>query len=681
MNDDERTRVFGSAAGGPAPDPDPMSGPAHATNRLPVGTRFGEFEIVGVVGEGGFGIVYLALDHALDYRVAIKEYMPSSIAFRASDGRVTVKSDRMGETFEAGLRSFVTEAKLLAQFDHPSLLKAFRLWEANGTAYMAMRFYEGITLKEALRRLGAPPTEPWLRRLLAPLLDAVETMHAERVYHRDIAPDNILILPDGRPVLLDFGAARRVIGDMTQALTVILKPGFAPIEQYAEMPDLSQGPWTDVYALAAVIHYAISGRTPLPSVSRLMKDSMAPAREVGAGRFPDAFLDAIDRALSVRPDQRPASIAQFRTALGLAPRATHDPSDGFGVPPPMPQPVADPWPAGAPSGAGAVGAPSILDPGFTTGAGGGAPQTASGGPASDPFRASASGSGTTRRGPGRLLAGAALAVVAVALAGGLGTLLYRYTAPPAPMPAAGPAPGLGALPPTTETASSPPASPAPVPEPGRAAASVAPGPAPSARPASPPQANTPVQPAPLAPPRPPFSPTAVLDALEEGRAADRPVRARPSQPTVRVGGRIGFTVRSERDGYLYVLLLGTDPSHFYLLFPNAFDDDNRIRGGMDLTLPRRPPGRGAWELAAAGDPPGTNRFIAIVTDQPRDFGDLGLVRSEAFGEFDQSVMRRRWDEATDLTGVLSGRAACAPGSAGCDLAYGAARFQIEELPR
>ncbi|HJT51344.1 MAG TPA: serine/threonine-protein kinase, partial [Nitrosospira sp.] len=222
-------------------------------NALPVGTLLGEFEIIGLIGEGGFGIVYLAYDHSLQRKVALKEYMPSGLASRKS-GMTVAKSKQHLDTFQAGLRSFINEARLLAQFDHPSLVKVHRFWEANGTAYLVMPFYDGKTLKEALRQLEGPPDEHWLKQLLRQLLDALNVIHKENCFHRDISPDNILILKDGRPLLLDFGAARRVISDMTQNLTVILKPGYAPIEQYAEMKSMKQGAWTDIYALAAVAY-------------------------------------------------------------------------------------------------------------------------------------------------------------------------------------------------------------------------------------------------------------------------------------------------------------------------------------------------------------------------------------------------------------------------------------------
>jgi serine/threonine protein kinase len=308
--DDDRTVIVG--ASGPAA---PFKPATH--NALPIGTRVGEFEIIGLVGEGGFGIVYLAYDASLDRNVALKEYMPSELAQREDGSRVAVKSQRHSETFLAGMRSFINEARMLAQFDHPSLVKVYRFYEANGTAYMVMPFYEGVTLKQALAELGTPPDENWLKGLLAQLLDALETIHARQCYHRDIAPDNILILRDGKPLLLDFGAARRVIGDMTQALTVILKPGYAPIEQYAEVPNLKQGPWTDLYALASVIYFAISGKPPVPAVARVMSDPLVPLSQAASGRYSAGFLSGIDAALAVKPEGRPQDVSEFRRAVGI----------------------------------------------------------------------------------------------------------------------------------------------------------------------------------------------------------------------------------------------------------------------------------------------------------------------------------------------------------------------------
>ncbi len=282
---------------------------------LPIKTRLFEFEITGLIGEGGFGIVYSAYDHSLDRTVAIKEYMPSALASRMGNYTVSIKSSRHVETFQAGLKSFVNEAKLLARFDHPSLVKVFRFWEANNTAYMAMPLYKGITLKRRLKEIQGSPDEAWLLNLLTPLMDALAAIHEESCFHRDIAPDNIMLVEEEKPVLLDFGAARRVISDMTQDLTVILKPGYAPVEQYGDTESMQQGPWTDIYALGAILYFAVTGKPPEPSIARLMNDKMISAKEIGKNRYSENFLNAIDNALKIRPEERPQNIAAFKRLL------------------------------------------------------------------------------------------------------------------------------------------------------------------------------------------------------------------------------------------------------------------------------------------------------------------------------------------------------------------------------
>ena len=327
--------VLPSTSGPATLAPSAASSAGDSGNALPVGTFLAEFELTHVLGEGGFGIVYQAWDHSLERKVALKEYMPSSLAARSGGTTVQVKSERHRETFEAGRKSFVNEAKLLAQFDHPALVKVYRFWEANGTAYMVMPLYEGITLKDHLKGLSEPPDEAWLLSMLEPLTAALAVIHGQSCFHRDIAPDNVILLGGSgvRPLLLDFGAARRVIGDMTQALTVILKPGYAPVEQYAEAPHMKQGAWTDVYALAAAVHFALLGKTPPPSVSRMMGDTYEPLATRLAGRYSDAFLHAIDRALLVKPEERTQSVDALRADLGLPPAgsaAPGGPSSRFG---------------------------------------------------------------------------------------------------------------------------------------------------------------------------------------------------------------------------------------------------------------------------------------------------------------------------------------------------------------
>jgi non-specific serine/threonine protein kinase len=297
----------------PSPNPSIAS-----LSALPVGTKLQEYEITGVLGEGGFGIVYLAHDKQLDREIAIKEYMPASLASRGPNGAVVVRSGHHGATFQAGRQSFITEAKLLAKFKHTALVEIFRFWEENGTAYMAMPFYRGQTLKQYLRDKSFIVDERWLRAFLAPLLDALEHLHEIHCYHRDISPDNILILENGQPLLLDFGAARRIIGDLTQALTVILKPGYAPVEQYADDSTIKQGPWTDIYGMAAVCFFAIKRAAPPAAVTRMMRDPMIALATQAPEGFTPGFLAAIDGGLKVKPEERPQSVQVFREMLGLS---------------------------------------------------------------------------------------------------------------------------------------------------------------------------------------------------------------------------------------------------------------------------------------------------------------------------------------------------------------------------
>ncbi|MEO6918080.1 MAG: serine/threonine-protein kinase [Collimonas sp.] len=297
-------------------DPQEPSATA-AENCLPKGTRLADFEIIGVIGEGGFGIVYFAFDRSLRRMVAIKEYMPGAFAGRGPDKKVIVRSQRHRETFTIGLKSFIKEARLLAQFDHPALIKVYRFWEQNNTAYMAMRYYEGRTLKSVVQNSPAQITEAWLKSMLKPMLEALAAMYRVQILHRDISPDNIMIQKSGEAVLLDFGAARQIIGDMTHSLTVILKPGYAPIEQYADDAMMKQGPWTDIYSLSAVIYFAIVKIAPPTSVARMIKDPIEILQSGQHAGFSKEFLAAIDKGLAVKPDERPQSIEEFRKLLDL----------------------------------------------------------------------------------------------------------------------------------------------------------------------------------------------------------------------------------------------------------------------------------------------------------------------------------------------------------------------------
>ncbi|WP_225980201.1 serine/threonine protein kinase, partial [Paracidovorax avenae] len=299
---------------------------AHHVDALPAGSRLGEFEVVSLLGVGGFGMVYKAFDHSLLRFVAIKEYMPTALAARAQGQSLWVRSSSHEQSFQAGLASFVAEARLLAQFDHPSLVKVFRFWEANQTAYMVMPLYEGMTLKQARAHMRTPPPEAWLRKVLWSVLGALRVLHEGQTLHRDISPDNIFLQDSGLPVLLDLGAARHAITDHSHRLTAVLKVNYAPIEQYNdEGNDLRQGPWSDLYSVGAVVHGCLCNDTPLPATLRAIRDRMVPfsrvaktvKRQFGVEYSPP-FVAAVSQALSLQPQDRPQSIDDFLRTLEMA---------------------------------------------------------------------------------------------------------------------------------------------------------------------------------------------------------------------------------------------------------------------------------------------------------------------------------------------------------------------------
>lgn len=286
-------------------------------NALPVGYRFNEFEIKEVIGGGGFGIVYRAWDHQLERAIAIKEFMPASLALRGDDMTLVLRSERFGKAFSAGLNSFIQEARLLARFNHPNLLHVLRFWVQNDTAYMGTLFYSGTTLSRLREEKPAQINEAWIRRMLPMLFGAIRTIHNEGYLHRDISLDNIQIQDNGLPVLLDFGSARRTIGNLSDETETMLRPGFAPIEQYTDDNESEQGPWTDIYALGAVLRTLIVGSPPPVSVVRSIQDTCKPLMELQPQGYSLSLLQAIDRALALRMEDRPQSIDEFAALIEM----------------------------------------------------------------------------------------------------------------------------------------------------------------------------------------------------------------------------------------------------------------------------------------------------------------------------------------------------------------------------
>src|SRR5215470_2449904 len=274
----------------------------------------GSYRIVRVVGSGGFGITYEVEDINLGTTVALKEYYPFDFGDRDGVTTIRPKSDRHRKTFEWGRTSFLREARTLARFEHASIVRVTRVFEANSTAYMVMRLEQGQSYEAWLNDLGRPPTQEELDRITNSLLDALEIIHKGDILHRDIAPDNILVRRDGTPVLLDFGAARRAVAEMSQSLTGIFKPAYSPPEQYSS-DNRMQGPWSDLYALGGTLYRAVTGKRPDEATLRFDDDRMPSASRAANGTFRQSFLEAIDGCLKVRHSERPQSVAHLRSML------------------------------------------------------------------------------------------------------------------------------------------------------------------------------------------------------------------------------------------------------------------------------------------------------------------------------------------------------------------------------
>jgi serine/threonine protein kinase len=285
-------------------------------NPLPNGSKLADYVVTGILGEGGFGIVYSARDELLGRTIAIKEYLPSSIAGRTGDLSVRVRSANSVDMFSRGLQRFMGEAKLLAQCSHPALLEVYRVWEQNETAYIAMRLCHGQTAREARKIMNRGMPEADARQLLMPIFDAVMHLHSRNVIHRDISPDNIMILPSGVPTLLDMGAARTVLAGSSEVLTTLIKPGYAPIEQYDDDGLMQQGPWTDVYGLGSLMYFLLTGNAPKQSIYRAIRDSLDPIPVNEESGYSQHFADAIMRALAVQPEQRTRNVPALIADLG-----------------------------------------------------------------------------------------------------------------------------------------------------------------------------------------------------------------------------------------------------------------------------------------------------------------------------------------------------------------------------
>ncbi len=292
-----------------------------ATNALPAGFALQEYRIEKVLGVGGFGLTYLALDGNLNLKVALKEFLPDDVATRGADHSIRPRSPDSADSFGWGKQRFLDESRTVASFRHPHIVRVMRFFEANGTAYMVMEFVEGAALPDWVKT-RRPLSEALVTSLVAPLLDGLQVVHKSGVLHRDIKPGNIYMREDGTPVLIDFGSARQRASE----LTAIVSPGYAPFEQYQTQGN--QGPWSDLYALGGVLYWLVTGQRPHEAVARIRADTMPSALQTAdRNLYRPAFLAAIDWALAPAEEQRPQSVAEWREALLGGSSATSAPLD------------------------------------------------------------------------------------------------------------------------------------------------------------------------------------------------------------------------------------------------------------------------------------------------------------------------------------------------------------------
>ena len=295
--------------------------PQELRNSLKNNHRLHWYLVDKVLGQGGFGITYLAHDPNLDQYVAVKEYLPMELAVRDGDFSVHPASEANGERYQWGLERFIEEARTLAKFKHPAIVRVLSVFEENNTAYMVMEYERGQSFQQVIEQRRTIP-EQELIQIIGPLLDGLEVIHASGFIHRDIKPANIYIRRDGSPVLLDFGSARQALGVQTKSLTSIVSPGYAPFEQYYSKSD-KQGPWTDIYSLAATMYRAIAGLMPMDAIDRseailkAEKDAFVSAEVIGQGRYSAQFLAAIDNGLHFSEKKRPQTVDEWRAQLGI----------------------------------------------------------------------------------------------------------------------------------------------------------------------------------------------------------------------------------------------------------------------------------------------------------------------------------------------------------------------------
>lgn len=286
--------------------------PSQANQPLPDGTALQKYRILRVLAAGGFSFVYLAHDPN-EQPVAVKEYLPSTVALRVNGAARPQVADENVALFNAGMKCFFEEAGALARLSHPNVMRVLDFFRANETAYLVMRYERGRALNEHITSLSGPLEELWMRNTFAQLLDGLREVHTNKLLHLDIKPANVYLRNDGTPLLIDFGAARQVLSAEGLKLPPLYTPGFAAPEMHDQRELL--GPWSDIYSVGATMYACLARSTPQPANARKAGDAVLPASRAWAGKYAADLLEIIDWCLRLDHLQRPQSVFALQKAL------------------------------------------------------------------------------------------------------------------------------------------------------------------------------------------------------------------------------------------------------------------------------------------------------------------------------------------------------------------------------
>lgn len=265
-----------------------------------------------MLGSGGFSVVYLAIDKNTNKYIAVKEFFPENLAVR--QGSKIKPINRYIDDYNWVKEKFIEEARILVKFDNPNIIDIFQVFEIDNAAYLIMEYVQGLTMKSWLKQIGGNANQAELDLILKPIINALSLIHKNHFLHRDISPDNIMLRNNLSPVLIDFGAAKEIINRRKGNSSAIVKDGLSPPEQYSTV-SINQGPWSDIYSLAATLYYSISGKFPLDATDRMIEDNLVSLKYNYSANYRPNFLKAIDWGLKLSPSERPQTVKEWENLI------------------------------------------------------------------------------------------------------------------------------------------------------------------------------------------------------------------------------------------------------------------------------------------------------------------------------------------------------------------------------